>query len=49
MPNSGNWFFLPSGPAIDREGVVAVGGVAKNLAASTAGDESADRGDERTG
>jgi formate/nitrite transporter FocA (FNT family) len=32
-----NWFFLPFGLALDREGVVAVGGVVRNLAAVTAG------------
>lgn len=32
-----NWFFLPFALAVDRQELVAVGGVAKNLAAATAG------------
>lgn len=32
-----NWFFLPFGLALDREGAVAAAGVARNLVAVTAG------------
>jgi formate/nitrite transporter len=32
-----NWFFLPFGLALDRQGAVSVTGVARNLAAVTAG------------